>query len=79
MMIPLMFLMRLLSESEEREPRMMMAQKLLVFRPRNQRKTSLKHPTLTACQEVVGRAEEEEGRVYGCKGCKAKVHWDGQV
>jgi len=49
MMIPLTSLMRLLLESEERGVSVMLAQKLLVLRPRNLRKTSLKHPTLIAC------------------------------
>ena len=35
--------------SEERGLRLMLAQKLLVLKPRNLRRTSLKHPTSTAC------------------------------
>jgi len=61
MMIPLISLMRLLLESEERGVRLMLAQKLLVLRPRNLRRTSLKHPTLTACLLLLpkGKAVKE--------------------
>jgi len=60
MMILLMFLMKLLSKSEEREPSLMIAQKLLVFRLRNPRRTSLKHPILTAFLLLLPREKEEK-------------------
>ena len=44
----------------EREPSLMMAQKLLVFRPRNPRRTSLNHPILTAYLLLLPREKEEK-------------------
>ena len=53
--------MKLLSESEEREPNLLRAQKLQVFRPRNPRRTSLKHPILlTAFLLLLPREKEEK-------------------
>ena len=56
--IPLTSLMRLLSESEEKGPRLMIIQKLLVLRPRNKSWISLKQPTMTACLLLLPRGKE---------------------
>ena len=55
---PLTSLMRLFSESEEKGPRLMMIQKLLVLRPRNKSWISLKQPTMTACLLLLPRERE---------------------
>ena len=45
----------------------MMAQKLLVLRPRNLRRTSLKHPTLTACLLLLLRGKEVKEKPLSSK------------
>jgi len=52
--------MKLLFKSEERGLILMLAQKLLVLRPRNPRRTSLKHPILTAVLLLPPKRKEEK-------------------
>jgi len=59
-MIPLTFQMKLLFKSEEKGLKLMLAQKLLVLRTRNPRRTSLMQPILKTFLLLLPREKEEK-------------------